>query len=118
MTRGVRGAVAAAALGGGAIAAHLLPESGPTICPFALGSGVACPLCGLTRAALSLLRGDVAGALSLHPLLVPLIGVALAVWLRPGAKWAEPTMTKAAALTAAFVVVWGVRFATGTLPPI
>lgn len=47
------------------------------ICPSALFAGVPCPGCGLTRAALLLLSGDVAGATSQNPLAVivcPLLG--------------------------------------------
>jgi len=34
--------------------------------------GLPCPGCGLTRASLLLLHGDLGGALSLHPLVVPM----------------------------------------------
>jgi hypothetical protein len=118
VTTPTRTAIAAATLAGGVAVAHALPESGPTICPFALGTGIACPLCGLTRAGLALFRGDVASSLSLHPLLIPVLAVALVAGVWPKAKWLEPSKTKAAAITAAFVVVWGVRFFAGTLPPI
>ncbi|NND85273.1 MAG: DUF2752 domain-containing protein [Acidimicrobiia bacterium] len=118
MTPTARGAIATAAIAGGAAVAHVLPDSGPTICPFALGTGVACPLCGLTRSTLMLFRGDVASSLAFHPLTIPIVLVLLAVWLWPTARWAEATMAKAAGVTAALVVVWGVRLAAGTLPPI
>lgn len=38
------------------------------LCPSATLLGVPCPGCGLTRATLALLHGDVASALRLHPL--------------------------------------------------
>jgi len=38
------------------------------LCPLAGTFGIPCPGCGLTRATLALLRGDVARALAIHPL--------------------------------------------------
>ena len=49
-------------------------------CPWAALLGLPCPGCGLTRAAGLLLRGDLRGAVQLHPLsplLVPLVAAAL-----------------------------------------
>ena len=54
------------------------------VCPFAALWSVPCPGCGLTRAALLLLRGDWLGAWRMHPLsplLVPLFGLLLAAEL-------------------------------------
>ncbi|MGD2043562.1 MAG: DUF2752 domain-containing protein, partial [Acidimicrobiia bacterium] len=55
-------------------------DDGPTFCPFAICTGTACPGCGMTRAASSLIRGDFGGAMTLHPL-VWLVGLQL------GAGW-------------------------------
>jgi hypothetical protein len=41
-------------------------------CPFHELTGLLCPLCGGTRAALQLLEGDLAASLGLNVLLVPL----------------------------------------------
>jgi hypothetical protein len=53
------------------------------LCPLAGTFGIPCPGCGLTRATLALLRGDLRGALELHPLvwlLTPLfVGFSLAM---------------------------------------
>ncbi len=51
-------------------------DDGPTVCPFALCTGMACPGCGMTRAASHLIRGDLGTALSYHPL-VPLTTLAV-----------------------------------------
>lgn len=101
-------------------------DDGPTFCPFALCTGTACPGCGMTRAASSLLRGDVAGALTLHPL-VPLVGLQLAagwVWfvLRRRER-VQPLSNRSLnailiASAVALLAVWVVRLLSGTLPPV
>lgn len=101
-------------------------EDGPTLCPFALLTGVACPGCGLTRAGAALIRGDALAAWELHPL----IGV-VALWLvgfwtagllrrrgRP-VHPSGPTVSRLLNLTGvAFLVVWVIRMTMGTLPPV
>lgn len=47
------------------LVAHAL---GIALCPLRRFTGVPCPLCGATRAGLCLLRGDLAGAFALQPL--------------------------------------------------
>ncbi len=103
------------------------PDSeGPTFCPFALCTGTACPGCGMTRAASSLIRGDLGGALTLHPL-VPLVGAQLAagwVWyllrrrglVRPLSNKSLNAILIATAV--ALLAVWVARLAGGTLPPV
>jgi hypothetical protein len=117
--------VAFMAAGAGAFA--LAVYSDFPLCPLAGSFGVPCPGCGLTRATLAVLHGDVRGALHLHPLvllLTPLVvGVAVAAaWnlLRP--PGAPPhrhaafsngrTMTALATLLLVLTVgVWLARFA-------
>lgn len=47
-------------------------------CPSRWLTGVPCPACGLTTAAVALVRGDLAGALAANPLILGLAGLALA----------------------------------------
>lgn len=42
-----------------------------SVCPSAILFGFPCPACGLTRAGLLLLRGDLAGAFEMHPAIFP-----------------------------------------------
>ena len=101
-------------------------EDGPTVCPFALGTGLACPGCGMTRAASQILRGDLASAVSYHPL-IPAIGLLAAagwVWflLRRTGR-VEPMSNRVLnavliATLVALLAVWIGRLATGTLPPV
>lgn len=96
------------------------------MCPFALLTGTACPGCGLTRAAASLVRGEWAAAFTFHPLVV-----IVALWL--GGAWIAalararghqvefaPRLVNQllVATGALFVVVWLVRLVSGTLPPV
>lgn len=97
------------------------------LCPTAFFFGIPCPGCGLTRATLSLLHGDLAGAMRLHPLvfvLTPLFGLALGAALvdyvrgprarvpSPPAWWTGRTgLALASALLALVVGVWALRFA-------
>ena len=101
-------------------------DDGPTICPFALCTGMACPGCGMTRAAAYLVRGDLDLALRYHPL-VPLTAVAgLASWgwflLRASGK-ARPLSSRALNFIligsgVALLGVWVARLLAGALPPV
>jgi hypothetical protein len=101
---------------------------GPPLCPTALFIGIPCPGCGLTRATLALLRGDVAGALHFHPLVFVLapvfgfaIGLSLLDYVRGGAASAPLGVVSwfsvraryraACGLLALVLAVWVARFA-------
>lgn len=100
--------------------------AGVTVCPFALLTGTACPGCGMTRAAASLARGDLAAALTYHPLIVVVGAWAGAAWLlrvrgrRDNRSSMSPrTLNALLAITAAaFLITWAIRWAQGSLPPV
>ena len=96
-------------------------------CPLASVLGVPCPGCGLTRATLALLHGDLKHALELHPLVLVL--APLFIWAlssaaigyvrgprprqaRPAQLWlASRTVTAlASVLMLTTLGVWGARF--------
>jgi hypothetical protein len=94
-------------------------------CPLAGVLGVPCPGCGLTRATLALLRGNVRQALHLHPLvfvLMPIfvwtLSAAALSYVRGPRAHVKPnrcfTSRSAAVLASTLLVatlgVWGVRF--------
>ena len=95
------------------------------LCPMAGVLGIPCPGCGLTRATLSLLQGDVAGAYHYHPLVFVLgplyfgaLGVA-ALDFVIGPRPARPprfdvtgrgAVLAATTLLVLVVGVWGARF--------
>jgi hypothetical protein len=101
-------------------------DDGPTVCPFALCTGVACPGCGMTRAASHLIRGDLPTALTYHPLvpLVALFSIGGWVWyllrrsgrVRPMPRgWLNTFLIAGAVM---LLGVWIARAVTGTLPPV
>jgi hypothetical protein len=101
-------------------------DDGPTICPFALMTGTACPGCGMTRAASHLIRGDLSSAISYHPL-VPLMA-ALAVggwvWFLLARSGRVPSLSSRVVNTiiigtgVLMLGVWLARLVSGTLPPV
>lgn len=117
----------AAPLGMMAAALVLDPRAaGPTLCPFALVTGMACPGCGLTRAAGWLVRGDMGAAWTAHPLILVVAAWGLAAWVvrlrraGGGSVRVNRRVVDAAlvATAAVFVVTWVVRIAAGSLPPV
>ncbi len=71
------------------------PTGGPTLCPFKAMTGLDCPLCGATRAAHQLFRGNVIGALDFNAVFVlvaPVLIWLAVVVLRQGLGGAAPRM--------------------------
>ncbi len=68
----------AARLGGASALVAGLLAAGVPGCPVAFFLRVPCPGCGLTRATLRLLHGDLPGALAFHPLVFVALPAALA----------------------------------------
>lgn len=101
-------------------------DDSPTLCPFALWTGTACPGCGMTRAASTLIRGDLGGALTYHPLVLVIGAQLLGGWIwyllrRTGRVQPMSNRSLNVILIAtgvALVVVWVVRALNGTLPPV
>lgn len=101
-------------------------EDGPNVCPFALATGIACPGCGMTRAASMLLRGDLSSAVAFHPL-VPLFAfIAVGGWVWFALRKAGKVQAVSNRLLngilistlIALVAVWVLRLISGTLPPV
>ena len=100
------------------------PEGGPVVCLFRRGSGLACPGCGLTRAASYLLHGDLLASLRLHPFAVLVAVEAAAVWavvgyrVHRGLLIALPRGVEdwALAHAVAMLALWMGRLASGTAP--
>jgi len=99
--------------------------AGPDLCLFHRVTGIACPACGLTRAAAAFARGDLGESLHWHPLFVLLAVEASALWLAWGiALRAQQRLAPlrrlaprlAIATGVLLLAVWILRLATGTLP--
>ena len=110
----------------GVLALVPIVEDGPTICPFALTTGIACPGCGMTRAAAQLFRGDFGAAMTLHPLVpaIALLGLGgwIWFWLRRTGR-AQPMSSRVLngiliSTLIALVAVWIARLAMGGLPDV
>ena len=119
-------ALAAPLLGFAALAVFQPSDDGPTFCPFALCTGMACPGCGMTRAASSLLHGDMGRAMRYHPLVLLVAAQLLVGWV-----WfalattgrVRPISNRVVNIAlistgVALLAVWAVRLASGTLPPV
>lgn len=101
-------------------------DEGVTVCPFALATGHACPGCGMTRAIGYLARGDLATALSFHPLVVLIALQAISGWgwlvlrnrglVRPLANRLVSAILVGTAFS--LFAVWALRAVFGTLPPV
>lgn len=98
---------------------------GVGLCPYRNLFGVACPGCGLSRAASSMLNGDVSAAMTYHPL-VPLFlaqaVVGSVMWVGHKRGWWTVNRRSVAIVGVVNIIllsaVWLVRAANGTLPPI
>ncbi|GAC1361617.1 MAG: hypothetical protein NVSMB47_13890 [Polyangiales bacterium] len=115
-----RAAIALAVLG---VAASVIFLSGTTLCPIARVTHHPCPGCGLTRAVVAALHGDLRGSFHHHPLallMAPLIAVVLlrhatgyvlrGAWGEAdavGGKWVDRALI---ALAVLMLGVWIARF--------
>ena len=77
-------------------------------CPIKFVTGVSCPGCGMTRAWLSVVHGDVHQAVAYHPLFWTVPFVMALVIADPGVRspWAR---TAVVLLVLVFVTVWLIR---------
>lgn len=114
----------AAAVGVGFLAISTASDDGPTLCPFALLTGMACPGCGMTRAVGRLVQGDLAGAFDYHPLvfLIAALAVVGGAWYFARRRNHLPAISTRtlnlglAMIATVFLAVWLARLTSGTLP--
>ena len=108
------------------LAAIAPSDASPTICGFANCTGIACPGCGMTRAAGHLIRGNLTEALRYHPLVLLVVAELLGAWTIWAAhqagwirwrhrRWVDVVIGGTAAL---LIIVWVARLVAGTTPPV
>lgn len=89
-----------------------------TLCPFSFLFGFPCPGCGLTRAGIALLRGDIRAALDYNPAIMAW-GVMFLYWFCNRYVKRERKKTTVVLLIGVCVFTFGVyfyRLCQGTLP--
>lgn len=89
-------------------------------CPLRAATGWWCPLCGATRAASRLLRGDVTTALRFNAVFVVLLPLAVLVWVAAAfphrLRWLDPVRSRSRSILIAVVAVLGVFMVVRNLP--
>jgi hypothetical protein len=118
-----RSAVALAALVAAASLVGVVAAA-PTLCPVAVLTGTACPGCGMTRAVVALVRGDVRASWAAHPLAALVVAEgAVAAWSAAARRLGRDIRVSVGHVTwvaggtaAALVIVWLLRYALDTLP--
>ena len=101
-------------------------DDGPTVCPFALCTGMACPGCGMTRAVSQLIRGNFGQALVYHPLAPLLLAQVVVGWVwfvlrrrnLVGPMSQRVVNIVLIGSAPSLLVVWGIRLVTGSLPTV
>lgn len=86
-------------------------------CPIRALTGIPCPTCGFTRAALALLQGDIAQSLHIHPMLLPVLVSCLLFFHARPLKLSQKLVTAVLIATAVLTfALYLFRFFMHTLP--
>jgi hypothetical protein len=103
-------ALVAAGLAGAAVW-PLLPVHPPLLCPLRTVTGIPCPLCGITRACVAAVRGDVTASLEYNPAGIAVVLFALALLARPAlTRFVLRPPVRVVAVVLALLWVWNVGF--------
>jgi hypothetical protein len=90
------------------------PVHPPVACPLRASTGIPCPLCGVTRAVVAAVHGDVVASLRYNPIGVVVVLLAVAVLVRPAvlARLRAPVWAVAALAGGlwAYNVAWNPTF--------
>lgn len=96
----------------------------PTLCPFRICTGHACPGCGLTRAAGSLVNGEIGESFRMHPVAGLVAFQVVLFWImtlaaragHPAAETLRRWWSRGGMVTAVLLVgVWALRWKLGLL---
>jgi Protein of unknown function (DUF2752) len=61
----------------------LFPVHPPAACPLRSTTGIPCPFCGMTRAVVAAVHGDMLKSLAFNPAGILIVAIAIAVLIRP-----------------------------------
>lgn len=75
--------IAAGAMLGIAAVWRILPVHPPFVCPLRTVTGIPCPGCGMTRAVVAGVHGDILGSLRYNPAGLLVIALAILIVVRP-----------------------------------
>jgi hypothetical protein len=100
--------IAAGVMIGAAAAWPLLPVHPPFVCPLRTMTGIPCPFCGMTRAVVAAVHGDIFGSLRYNPLGIFIALLAIAIILRPQLLRIRPPIWL---LVAGFAGLWAYNIA-------
>ena len=75
--------LAAAGMLGAAAVWPALPVHPPLACPLRSATGIPCPFCGMTRAVVAAVHGDVVTSLRFNPAGLLVLAIAVVVLVRP-----------------------------------
>ena len=91
------------------VVVYVAGQAAGITCPILWLTGISCPGCGMTRAWLHVLQGDLAGAFAFHPLfLLPVLLLVLWLFRRRLSRRAKTGI--AWVLIALVMIIWVVRF--------
>lgn len=79
--------LSAVALAGATVMSPEQAANGPVVCPFRLLTGLPCPGCGLTRAWVFALHGDLGAAMSANPFVLVTLPAAVVLVIAAGAAF-------------------------------
>jgi Protein of unknown function (DUF2752) len=94
---------AGVALLGAAAVWNVLPVHPPLACPLRTATGLPCPFCGMTRAVVAAVHGDIATSLTFNP--AGVLVVALAVYVVVAARLPR-TRAPASLVIGFFAALW------------
>ena len=102
--------VAAGALLGAAAAWPLLPVHPTFACPLRSLTGIPCPVCGMTRACVAAVHGNLVASLSFNPAGILVVVAAVVLLVRPELLSRVRTSTWVLAMAVGALWLWNIGF--------
>ena len=87
----------------------LLPVHPPLACPLRSATGIPCPFCGMTRAVVAAVHGEVIRSLAFNPAGILIVAIAIAVLIRPALLRITPPLWMLA-IPLGLLWIWNIGF--------